>query len=147
MDKIKYVEHNWLICVDLKMVNFLLGQQGGYTKYPCFLCLWDSRAKNQHCIKKDWPAREGLIPGQQNVINPPLVSRDRIILPPLHIKLGLIKQFVKGLDKNGNCFLFLSKKFPKLSAEKIKAGIFDGPQIRSLIKDQHFTNIMTKNEK
>lgn len=36
MDKIKYNEHKWLICVDLKMVNFLLGQQGGYTKYPCF---------------------------------------------------------------------------------------------------------------
>lgn len=27
------------------MVNFLLGQQGGYIKYPCFLCLWDSRIK------------------------------------------------------------------------------------------------------
>lgn len=147
LDKIKYAEHNWVICVDLKMVNFLLGQQGGYTKFPCFLCLWDSRAKNQHWIKKDWPAREALVPGQQNVINPPLVSRDRIILPPLHIKLGLIKQFVKALDKNGNCFLFLSKKFPKLSAEKIKAGIFDGPQIRSLIKDSNFIDTMTVIEK
>lgn len=147
LDKIKYVEHNWLICVDLKMVNLLLGQQGGYTKYPCFLCLWDSRAKYEHWIKKDWPPREALVVGQQNVINPPLVSRDRIILPPLHIKLGLIKQFVKGLDKNGNCFLFLSKKFPKLSAEKIKAGIFDGPQIRSLIKDPNFTDTMTEIEK
>ena len=28
---------------DLKMVNFLLGQQSGFTKYPCFLCMWDSR--------------------------------------------------------------------------------------------------------
>ncbi|CAG9785945.1 unnamed protein product [Diatraea saccharalis] len=147
LDKIKYVEHNWLICVDLKMVNFLLGQQSGYTKYPCFLCLWDSRAKTQHWIKKDWPTRDALVPGQQNVINPPLVSRDRIILPPLHIKLGLIKQFVKSLDKNGNCFLFLSKKFPKVSAEKIKAGIFDGPQIRSLIKDSNFTANMTDTEK
>ena len=24
------------------MVNFLLGQQSGFTKYPCFLCMWDS---------------------------------------------------------------------------------------------------------
>ena len=39
LKKINYPEHNWQICVDLKMVNFLLGQQGGYTKYPCFLCL------------------------------------------------------------------------------------------------------------
>ncbi|GBP59676.1 hypothetical protein EVAR_39833_1 [Eumeta japonica] len=147
LDKIKYEEHKWLICVDLKMVNFLLGQQGGYTKYPCFLCLWDSRAKSQHWTKRDWPPRVALVPGEKNVINPPLVSRNRIILPPLHIKLGLIKQFVKGLDKSGNCFLFLSKKFPKLSAEKIKAGIFDGPQIRSLIKDPNFTDTMTKIEK
>jgi hypothetical protein len=27
MEKIKYIEHNWVMCVDLKMVNFLLGQQ------------------------------------------------------------------------------------------------------------------------
>ena len=49
---LKYDEHKWIICVDLKMVNFLLGQQGGYTKYPCFLCLWDSRAKNKRWEQK-----------------------------------------------------------------------------------------------
>ena len=38
LDLLQYKEHNWVICVDLKMVNFLLGQQGGYTKYLCFLC-------------------------------------------------------------------------------------------------------------
>ncbi|CAH0552824.1 unnamed protein product [Brassicogethes aeneus] len=46
LKKIKYNEHKWIICVDLKMVNFLLGQQSGYTKYPCFICLWDSRVKS-----------------------------------------------------------------------------------------------------
>ena len=39
--------NGWL-CGDLKVLSILLGQQGGYTKYPCFLCLWDSRAKNEH---------------------------------------------------------------------------------------------------
>ena len=34
--------HKWIICVDLKLVKFRLGQQSGYTKFPCFLCLWDS---------------------------------------------------------------------------------------------------------
>lgn len=29
MDKIKFHEHQWVICVDLKMVSFLLGQQWG----------------------------------------------------------------------------------------------------------------------
>lgn len=32
---IKYNDHQWVIYLDLKMVNFLLGWQSGYTKYPC----------------------------------------------------------------------------------------------------------------
>lgn len=43
MNKIKYMEHNWVICVDLKMVNLLLGQSG-YTKHLIFICLWESWA-------------------------------------------------------------------------------------------------------
>ena len=81
--------------------------------------------------------------GDKNVINEPLVNRDRIILPPLHIKLGLMKQFVKALDKHGSCFNYIVQKFPGLSMEKLKAGIFDGPQIRKLIQDQAFTSYMT----
>ena len=33
LEKISYNEHQWLICVELKMVNFLLHQQSGFTKY------------------------------------------------------------------------------------------------------------------
>ena len=44
LQKLCYNEHKWAICADLKIVNILLGQQAGYVKYPCFLCLWDSRA-------------------------------------------------------------------------------------------------------
>ena len=29
LQKLHYYEHNWAICVDFKMINFLLGQQGG----------------------------------------------------------------------------------------------------------------------
>jgi hypothetical protein len=60
-------------------------QQSGYTKFPCFLCLWDSRAKSDHWIKTDWPEREDLTVGKKNVINIPLVNREKNILP-LHIK-------------------------------------------------------------
>ena len=34
--------------------------------------------------------------GENNVLYKPLVPRDKIIFPPLHIKLGLMKQFVKA---------------------------------------------------
>ena len=47
-----YEQHKWIVCVDLKMVCFLFGQQLGYTKYPCLLCLWDSRAKIEHWKKR-----------------------------------------------------------------------------------------------
>ena len=51
LHKLPYSEHQQVICVDIKMVNFILGQQSGYTKYPCFLCLWDSRGNAQHWVK------------------------------------------------------------------------------------------------
>ena len=50
-----------------------------------------------------------------------LVERERIILPPLHVKLGLMKQFVKALDKSGGCSITCGF-FPELSLEKRKRG-------------------------
>jgi len=143
LQKLCYNEHERLICVDLKMVNLLLGQQGGYVKYPCFLYLWDSRADDQHWQRKDCPVREELVVGQNNVINETLVDRDRILLPPLHIKLGTMKQFVKALDKNADCFRYICNRFPATSYEKVKAGIFDGPQIRKLMEDPAFVSHTT----
>ncbi|GFV59717.1 uncharacterized protein TNCV_1907881 [Trichonephila clavipes] len=110
------------------------------------MCLWDSRDKQHHGSQKVWPVREELQVGTKHVINTPLVSLDRIILPPLHIKLGVMKQLVKALHKSGECFNFLSRKFPGLSKEKLKAGIFDGPQIRQLVKDSNFVKSMTEVE-
>ncbi|KAF2357548.1 hypothetical protein FHG87_011689 [Trinorchestia longiramus] len=48
-----YQKHRWLICGDLKVVGLILGLQDGYTKYPCFLCLWDSHADDQHYVSQD----------------------------------------------------------------------------------------------
>ena len=45
------------------MVGNLLGLQCGYKKFPCFLCLWDSRARAQQWIKQNWPVKEELVPG------------------------------------------------------------------------------------
>ena len=143
MDLLKYHEHSWIICVDLKIVNFLLGQQKGFTKFPCFLCMWDSRARDRHWVQKDWPMRDTLEAGMPNIIKDPIVSRDKIIFPPLHIKLGLMKQFVKALETEGECFQHIITAIPGLSFEKIKAGVFDGPQIRTLIRDDQFIAKMT----
>ena len=120
------------------MVNFLLVQQSGYTKHPCFLRMWHSLDKANHWVKKDWEPRITLRVGDKNIIIEPLVPRDRIVLPPLHIKLGLIKQLVKALDKDGECFKYIYRSFPGLSIEKLKAGIFDAPDIRKLMQDENF---------
>src|SRR5206468_3909121 len=43
------------------------------------------------------------------------VSRcTKVLLPPLHIKLGLMKTFVKNLDRNGAAFQYLAQKFPEI---------------------------------
>ncbi len=69
-----------------------------------------------------------------NILEEPLVEREKIIFPPFHIKLGLIKQFVKALDENWECFKDICSVFQGLTIEKLKAGIFDGPQIRKLLR-------------
>ncbi|KAI6653849.1 hypothetical protein LOD99_3351 [Oopsacas minuta] len=144
LEIINYSAHDWVICVDLKMVNFLLGQQSGFTKYPCFLCYWDSRDRNQHWIREKWPPRECLKVGNKNVINNPLVHTNKIILPPLHKKLGLMKQFIKALDKDRYCFKYIRNYFPEISEEKKKAGIFEGPQIRKLLRDNSIKDSMNE---
>ena len=148
LTKLKYTDQAWKICVDIKVLNMLQGQQSGYTKFPCLLCEWDSRDRKNHWIKCDcWPTRESRMLGQKNIINPVLVESSKILLPPLHIKLGLMKQFVKALDKQGACFKYIAEKFSKLSAEKVKEGIFVGPHIRKLINDDVFHTTMNQLEK
>src|SRR5277367_6713306 len=48
LQKIKYVDYKWDVFGDFKMLGFLMGMQSGFTKYPCFLFLWDSRDVAQH---------------------------------------------------------------------------------------------------
>ena len=78
------------------------------------------------------------IPEKNNIIHKNLVDPKKILIPPLHLKLGLIKQFVKALNKDGNYFKYLFQKFPNISEAKIKEGVFNGPQVRTLHKDEHF---------
>lgn len=42
------------------------------------------------------------------------------------------------MDKNGEGFAYIRNMFSKLSEAKVKEGIFVGPQIRKLLKDEGF---------
>ena len=71
---------------------------------------------------------------------------NKVLLPPLHIKLGLMKNFVKSLHKNGAAFQHLLTVLPGLSAAKLKEGIFVGPQIREVLKDTDFEELLNLKE-
>ena len=65
-------------------------------------------------------------------------------MPPLHIKLNLMKNFVIQLGRNkSNGFAILCNKFLKVSEAKLKEGIFIGSQIREVLKDPDFEKELT----
>lgn len=142
-----YYKFEWQFCGDFKIISLTLGQQLGYTSYPCFLCLWNSRDDNNHYTDYEWPLRKELAKGDKNVENEPLINPQKVLLPPLHIKLGLMKQFFKALPKDGKTFAYIRSKFLKLSEAKVKAGVFVGPQIRKLMQDEEFETCINRNEK
>src|ERR1051325_3634387 len=88
LKQIDYAQHKWHICEHLKVIGLLMGIQPGCTKHFCFLCEWDSRARQDLYVVRDWTRHTGLVPGQKNVAYPPLVDPGKIYLPPLHIKLA-----------------------------------------------------------
>ena len=80
---------------------------------------------------------------EANIINEPFVPRDKIITLPVHIKLRLIKQFVKGLPIDGCCGNYIFNFFLGMSDEKLTTVVFDGPQIRKIMRDPGFVESMT----
>ena len=62
-----------------------------------------------------------------------------VYLPPLHIKLGLYKNFVKAMNLHGEGFKYLKElSGAEKSDAKLKAGIFVSPTIRKLMVDDGF---------
>ena len=47
---------------------------------------------------------------------------------------------------HGACFKYICGKFPGQTIEKLKAGIFNGPQLRKLMIDHEFPSSMSKEE-
>lgn len=125
LDKIKYKDHKWRICCDLKVVNILRGMKGGFPHHFCFICDWDTRSKEDHYTYTGWEKRKE---GKDKTLSmdfDPLVEIDNILLPPLHIKLGIVQKFISHVLKaNDVAFDFLKGVFRKLSDGKLKKGLF-----------------------
>lgn len=60
-----------------------------------------------------------------------LVDNTKIPLPLLRIKLRLIKNFIKAMNKEGEGLAYLNNKFHGINT-KLKEGIFVRPQIRKI---------------
>ena len=146
LHSVNYKAHGWLVCEDFKVTALLRGLQVGYTKMHCFLCEWGSRAQSEQWERYGWPQRKSLTPGSKNVIHEPLADRDKVLLPPLHIKLGIMEQFLRALDKDGDCFKFICQKFCAVTHGKLQAAVFTGPQIHKVMRDIFFENSMNQLE-
>ena len=85
MNVLKYDQYNWKVIGNFKIIASLMGMQGGFTKYPCYRCFWDSRDTKAHYQKQVWPKREEFVVGEKNVKNIPLINPKKVMLPPLHI--------------------------------------------------------------
>lgn len=167
LDVIKYDTYNWKICCDLKVIGLLMGVKGGFSSMQCFLCKWQGRNRERHYTKYRWPSRTEYKIGVDSIVNVPLVPSSHIILPPLHIKLGIAASFVRALEREGSAIQSLRALFPKLSEAKVKAGeflrfervfpyslnqflnefvlsgIFTGPQIRKIIGNAAFESTLS----
>lgn len=77
--------------IDCKKYNLFIF---GDLKSICFLSLcWVVEQQKTIAFRKN-------IVGCANVKYTPIVNLNNIILPPLHIKLELIKDLAKAIDKN-----------------------------------------------
>ena len=88
-----------------------------------------------------------IIPGHKNVSHNSLVPIENSYSSSLHVKLGLMKQFVKTMNKTGDLFYFLKIKYSHPIYANIKERISVVFQNRQLFNDLMFTKHLNPKEK
>jgi hypothetical protein len=63
------------------------------------------------------------ISGQTNTENGLFVAIEKKCVPPFHIRLGLMKNSAKVINRNGECSRYLAQKFPWINDAEIKGGV------------------------
>jgi len=58
-------------------------------------------------LEKGFACQKSLEPGIMNVENQPLVEPSKILLPSIHLKLGLMKNFIKAMNQEEAAFTYL----------------------------------------
>ena len=125
--------------MDLKIVNYLFGQQSEYTKYPCFFCLWDSRFKDKHWVIKRWYL------GKENVIAEALIDRDH--LSTIAQQIGFNETAYNGSgERRGLLWLHIKKNYRAEQQEAKSRAFLTGRKIRELMKNPHFEDSMSNTD-
>lgn len=153
--KLDYPKYKWRVCSDLKVVGLLVGLKKGNAKHPCFKCLWDhgDRAKRLHYTDHEWQERPAQpTNGDYSMeYDNHLVALDSIIIPALHLELGagtqLIVTLFKDIEKRGGeenrpALNRLYELFAYKTQTKVNAGTFNGPELRKLLADNAFENLL-----
>lgn len=83
---IKYDEHKWKICCDLKVVNIVCGLKSGFPNFMCYKCNWNTRDD------RGWGVPQIKGPNPDIKQEEKLVDAKDVLIPPLHIKLGLVQK-------------------------------------------------------
>jgi hypothetical protein len=107
LNELNYNKHCWQRCQDLTMTGLysdcvllfsfhVVGQSSNSKHYTVKQC--NGQPASQ-------PARQHSLPRTCNVKNTALLNPEIVLLPPLHIKLALLKNSVKGLDNSVEGFL------------------------------------------
>ena len=108
MDSVWGPQGHWSSC----------GYASGLLKVLLFSLFVDSLAVSQHYKQKDWGSRSTFVPSEHCLKENPLVDMNKVLLPPLHIKLGLMMNFVKALHRNGAAFQLLCSQVLVLLSSK-----------------------------
>ncbi|UYV65537.1 hypothetical protein LAZ67_3004625 [Cordylochernes scorpioides] len=76
--------------------------------------------------------------------SPALVRSTRaVLLDAQHLGI-FCQRLLQAMDRNASGFAYLKQKCSSISDEKIKEGIFVGPQIRELLQDGDFQNSLNE---
>ncbi|GAB0089264.1 hypothetical protein DMENIID0001_037820 [Sergentomyia squamirostris] len=146
IDAIKWSDHQWEICSDYKVVSKLMGLKPGFPSFMCHLCLWNTRSRSEHYVRKEWPPREDFEVGKYSIIETIVVPPGKVLMAPLHVKLGLVKNFLKTLKTDSEAFTHYRRLFKELSDGKAHECNLTGPQIRKLFQDQEFAGKLNAEE-
>jgi hypothetical protein len=99
---ISYSKYGWKICGDLKVIGLLL--KCSLATQSCAIFFLNGTAEQKTSIKKlkIGPCQETQFQGKS--VSEIHHSLTKIRLPTLHIKLGLMKNFVQAMNKHGKVF-------------------------------------------